>query len=92
MVSLAVVAALAGAVVDLRVEGGLRWVFAGAIASGCLLTVSGPGLVAAMVEPPVGGVLAVGVGAVLTGHGAAARRPCWPPARGSLRRFRWWPE
>ena len=72
-VPLAVVASVAGAVADLRVEGALRWVFAGALAVGCLLavlSVTGPGLVAAMVEPPVVAVLAVAVGTLLTGHAA----------------------
>jgi hypothetical protein len=72
-VSLAVVASVVGAVADLRVEGALRWVFAAALAVGCLvavLAVSGAGLVAAMVQPPVVAVLAVGAGTFFTGHAA----------------------
>jgi hypothetical protein len=61
---------IAGAAADLRIEGAFRWVFAVAYAVGCLaavLGVSGTGLVATMVEPPVVAVLAVGVGMVLSG-------------------------
>jgi hypothetical protein len=70
-VPIAVGASVAGAVADLRVEGALRWLFAAALAVGCLvavLAVSGPGLVATMVEPPVVAALAAGTGTVLTGH------------------------
>lgn len=70
---LAVVVSVAGAVADLRFEGTLRWVFGAALALGCLLAVlgvSGPGLAAAMVEPPVVALLAAGAGTLLVGRGA----------------------
>lgn len=72
-VPLAVAVSIAGAVADLRVEGTLRWLFGAALAVGCLLAVlgvSGPGLVAAMVQPPVAAVLAAGGGTLLTGRAA----------------------
>lgn len=84
-VPLAVVVSVAGAVADLRIDGALRWLFGGALAVGCLvavLVVSGPGLVAAMVEPPVVAVLAVGAGRSSPAARTAGRRPCWPSARG----------
>jgi hypothetical protein len=69
--AVAVGISVAGAVADLRIEGALRWAFAVAYAVGCLAAVlglSGAGLGAAMLEPPVVAVLAVGVATVATGH------------------------
>lgn len=76
---------IAGAAADLRIEGAFRWVFAVAYAVGCLaavLGVSGTGLVATMVEPPVVAVLRSAWGWSSPATRPAARRPRWPSGRG----------
>lgn len=67
---LALALSVAGGLADLRIEGTLRWGFAVAYAVGCVAAVlglSGAGLGAAMVQPPVIAVLAVGSAIIVSG-------------------------